>query len=918
MGFFRAIASAEVDELSIRSLLNSQGFNWDTSSHVTATASLARSVRKSGRVGLPIATLTDLIIQPGMPDALSLDEFPDARVLTASGANAYDSAVMRWQQLVVGRRIRVGIKFEDQLREFARSVVSNPEQKRLLVKSRRELFKSIHRLIASGVDPAELSPADQTGRLATSAWAWLEGRIPELAVPRQDLWMDHKEFKKQDTLHARSLRARIDFALDRAFGPAGPRRVLIHHGFYFYTPPQWALFQILRSIPEIDQIFIVHDDGSNPAFETWRRFFSGRWDMPIPERIEAPILSGREASPRERALYSALRGETVATDSLSETISVLDFSSPVGLVRYWQNESVVGTDTPPRRFAADSVEVERFIRRLGRETEAGPVDLAQLPIGSFLLAIHDCIKTLPGGGIEVVLESDAVLDIAESGFLDDGGADVVSAASASVMRRVLPFFAGCRTGTEWSVRAEHLYKLIVAEVQPLGAKLAQGTDLERIYSAVDNPLRLVPWADLQVSEAASVRLTIEKIFTLVSEMASRERVALKDHMRFLQRELAAGMQGLPESDRREIESKVQGFSVGLEDEIDVEGLVDIVELLLGRTATLDLFDEPDRTSSHVSELRGLDALGMHRLEQDLHIANLADSKFPTVVPSVGWPFRLEDLSTSGITEAEAAPIQEIVRLRFETASLSDLYLLWLAISGVGEANRVTFSWISELGGEKQNLSPLVSLLTLPQRGEDAVKARAGGVEVTRVRPIALGVGSVSRPERAASTTSAEEAARAALVVDSRAAASALACSRRFALQWMLGQSHAFQAAHHHALLYGNMIGALVKLKKASFVEAQRTVTDLWRFMTPGQRRSSLAMRRVHPFRASAHALWTLTLAGSKDGTEPLDYAYQSAYKAGPVPSTAFVPAESDFLPPGVDDHAICGACPVRASCSSSR
>lgn len=915
MGNFEAFACHRVDERFLREFLRLQGASWETSCHVAATASLARSIRRSGTVGLPVATLTELIVQSGMPDALTVHDFPEASVLLSAGSDVYDNAVSAWQQAAVGRRIRLGIKFEDELREYARSSVQDPDHRRLLVKSRRELSKSINRLIASGIRPNQLDPQSEIGRLAASAWDWLESRIPVLSAQRDDLWIDRVELQTQETPRAQSLRSRIEATLDHVFGSSAMPRLIVHHGFYFYTPPQWALFQLLRHIPNVDQLFIIHDDGDNPAFDTWRRFFAGRWEMPVPKPVSLDMPDDVfQVSTGGKALHNALRGEPVAIEGLPERISVQQFRSPVGLVRNWQTEDMLFPATTTRRFAAESVEVERFMRRLGREADQGPVDLAQLPIGSFLLAIHDCIQPRAGGGTDIVLNEDVIIAITESGFLypDDSGD---APPTTGVMRRALPFFKGCRTGAEWMVRAEHLYRLVLTEVAPLGAKSEQATDVERLEVAADNPLRLAPWADLAVAEAKDVHASIEKIVNLVSEMASRERVALKDHMQFLQKNLAKGMQDLPDDERKEIEQKVRGFSTGLDDAVDVEGLVDIVSLLLGRSATFDLFEDADRTTSRISELRGLDALGMHQLEQDLHIANLSDQNFPTVAPSVGWPFRLEDLEASGSIRI---PTVEILRARAESAALGDLYLLWLATNGVGDTKRVTFSWISELNGEKQNLSPLVELLTPPRGGKKAALARAGGVDIENVPAIKADAESVLGPAFSPAMKTAEELARAVHRVDLRAAASALACSRRFALQWMLGQSHSYQGAHHHSRLYGNMIGALVRLKKLKFVDAQRTATDFWRFLTPGQRQSSLAMRRIRPYGKSAHGLWTLTLAGNKDGTEELDLAYQAAYKGIRVDAEIVAPAESGVLPFGTSSDAVCLNCPVRASCIVSR
>ncbi|MDR7161383.1 hypothetical protein [Arthrobacter sp. BE255] len=811
----------------------------------------------------------------------------------------------------------MGIKLDDELRKYARQVAPNDGMAKLLVKSRREFSRSIHTLIASGISPKDLTNvSDGLGRAALEAWAWLEREIPSLAASRRDLWMNFQEFQAQTTPLARDLRGRIERALDVAFGVCAPgeRRVIVHHGFYFFTPPQWALFQLLRRIPSIDQIFIVHDDGANPAFESWRRFFTEEWGMPAPEEFKASsgdAAAESNVGPRGGALLQALRGETVFVDGLPERLSILECRSPAELVREWRRETVEAQGDLPIRFAGDAQSIERLVRRLGRDTDSGRVDLAQLPIGAFLLALHDCIKPINGGGAEVVLTSEALLDIAASGYLHPNEGRRPATEYVGALRRAMPFFAGCSTGEQWRERALNLHRLILAEVVPLGEKAAPSSDIERLRLAAGNPLRLVPWGDLSCDEAAGIADVVSLVVTLVGGIASRERIALKDHVRFIRSNLQHGMSNLDDEARLEIAAKVDGFSIGLDDEIDVDGLVDVVAMLLGRTAEFDAFGELETKLSGVRDLRGLDALGMRKVARDLHITNLSEGIFPSSVKAVGWPFRMEDIAGG---EVDSITV-EVLAARADNAALGDLYLLWLALEGVQPGNKVTLSWISDVGGERRNPSAVLSLLTLPPRLSCAIRIRAGGLPIDTIRP-AVDMGAIrERPASPAQSVSTEDLALAVGKIPSRASASATACSRRLALQWILGPSHAFQSEHHHAMLHGNVIGAVVKLNRLTEDEARRAANDLWRHLTPGQRSSSYARRVVKVSRGSAAGQWVFTLAGKRSPADgPLDRAYQAAMTDAEAGVEEVAPFDSDYLPPGVDDSSICEYCPVRLSC----
>lgn len=915
MGSWKALAAGRVDESFLRQALEDRGASWETACHVTATASLARSIRTSGVVGLPIATLTDLIVLPGMPDiSLPVDGFPGPDVLGRDGPLAYDRQVSDWQMAATGRRMRLGIWLDDELRQFSKRASPNSPAAELLVKSRRQFSQTIHSLIASGISPENLTVTGELARTAIAAWASLEQAIPSLAWTREDLWINFREFQNQTTARARDLRDRVEAALDCAFGVAKGRRLIVHHGFYFYTPPQWALFQLLRGIPTIDQIFIVQDDGSNPAFETWRRFFVEEWDMPVPEKVVIPAAD-LARYPRAIALLQALGGETVEHEGLAGSLSVLECRSPAELVRHWRHESVAAPGDQPMRFAADARSVERLVRRLGRDTNPNRPDLAQLPIGSFLIALHDCIQSSAEGGTAVVIKAEGLLDIVASGYLGSHGHQGSTSDAVEVLRRSLPFFTGCVTGQQWLERASHLHRLILSEVAPLGKRDPGASDIQRIRAATANPLRLIPWGDLTAGEAAEIADVISNVVKLVEEIASRERVALKDHMQFLQSNLKRGLSNLDDALRREITVKVDGFAVGLDEEIDIDGLVDVVAMLLGRTPQLDAFGDLEMQVDGVRDLRGLDSLGMHKESRDLHVTNLAEGTFPSSVPVLGWPFHLDDLQMS---RAAIDPITlELLTARSENAALGDLYLLWLALDGVQAGNKVTLSWISDIGGERRNPSALLSLLTLPQKSTAAIVARAGGFAVDGVTPAAdLGALTIC-PSPGVRTSTAAEVSSAIQQIPLTAAASAFACGRRLALQWILGRSHAFQSDHHHSMLHGNVVGALVKMNGMKEDDARTAANDLWRHLTPGQRSSSYARRVVKEtswYSAKSH--WIFTLEGKRSPANgPLDLAYQAASNGTMPDMELIVPAASSYLPPGIDDAAICEHCPVRMSCS---
>jgi hypothetical protein len=910
----QALALPRVSREAITEALRQEtGLGWDQVVHVTATTTLARAIQDGGAPALPLATLLDLVTLPGLPGELSLplDEFPGPEVLAAS-PKTYRKRVREWQQEASGRRLRTGIQVDDSLRRFVRDHAPDRVGRALLA-SRRQYATTVHGLVAAGVRPGNLVAHDPAGQLAARAWAQAEADVPALGAPRELLWVDLDDLSDGLTAEARGLRQRIGSALDKAFG-GGPRRTIVHHGFYFYSPVQWALFQALARVPGIDQVFVVHDDGENPAFSTWRYFFRSEWQMPIPRPVEV----AHEVTPAARAFRNVLAGAGAGA-GIQAGVEVVECRSPAELVRLWREETE-GDQTAPARFAAAAEQVERYVGRLGRHIARGESGddelptptLSQLPVGSFLLALHGCITEDEAGAVSFTLTGDVLLDMVASGYLDVR--DPASRVAAPLLRRVLSYFADCRTADDWTGRADQLVEAIEQRVDPHGAREPADDDATRIERAAINPTRLVPWADISRHDAERVRETVTAVIRLLKDITARERVVLGAHLDRIRQRLDRALRELPPKETRAVQAKLRGLGVLTDEEVDVVGLVDVVAMILGRSVGLPGTNEDDPERTKVKQLRGLDALGLARVETDLHLANLAEDAFPTAAQAVGWPFTLADLRAS--TDEAVEPVTAgLLETRAQTAGLSDLYLFWLALDGVApESGKVTISWVSDSAGERRRLSPIVSLLTVPDIGFESVRSLAGGVQVRMGPTPAEHAADRSLPEPDEPDEDDDVLVAAVDSVHVRAAAAARACPRRFAIQWAMGPTASFGPSYLQSMLYGNVVGALAA--DGDHLRARAAGNVLWPQLTDGQRASSFDKRVVRP--GGAKPAWVLTLKGSQSGNGDLDAAYQMAKDGIPPDELDVAPREPTLLPPRSTSAEVCAFCPVQIRCAQWR
>jgi len=934
MGLWSALALPSVDKSSIEHALASKSITPESVAHVSATSSHAGAVRKTGQISVAIANLIDLIVMTGLDEdsGLTLSDFPSGEVFRQGEdplvvEQRYRISIKSWQNKLKAKRTSLSVSSGTELRKFLRQPNVDTLSARVLLDSKRDFLKTMQTLVASGIFPNDLKPADKVGQVAKLAWAKLEATLPALTATRDDIWMDPEEFANLVTPKAKNLSKRITSALDQIFAIESEKLTIVYHGFYFFTPQQWALFQLLRKMPKVDQIFIVHDDGQNPVFETWRRFFCEGWYMPKVELIAAKDDTTTQA----KLFRHALGGNAVDPQKLQGFIDIKECKNPAEFVRQLNFDRAIRPkefEREPLAYASGSADLKRITRRISRTAADGVAELAQLPLGAFLLSTHECIKRSNNQRLSIELSAKPLLDMITSGFLDD----VTDSCSnfLDVFERVLPFFSDCVDKTAWLLRADSFHRLVADEVVTRGQRLDDQSDLEYMRNAAHNPLRRVPWLDVTLTEAALVKNTITKVCSLITGIASGEEVKLADYMEFLDKYLAKALREVPQAERQEVVDKFQSFRFKDDETVFVDDLVDIVHLLISRENDFDLKDDGDfELDDVVTELRALDALGFKRLDRGLHLANLADGIFPSRIKSIGWPFRIENIE---INDEGVSPVSlEILQARSQNSALSELYLFWLALDGVTDGKLVTLSWISDTGREEQNLSPVVSILAVPDHFSAAVLKMVGGVRISAVASAAGLPPTRSCPQPPMPTISVEVLDNAIAHIDKRAIASSLICARRFAVQWAMGDSSAFLASHHQAQLYGNAIGALSRRERITEDAAKGVCNDLWRFMTNGERESSLSSARVMSHeRCNAKKVgsadeWTfsLTIQGKKkDATDPFSNAYRFASDwRNPdlqvLNSNEVAPKEMRFLPMrnvNVGNADICKDCPVKSRC----
>jgi len=922
-----AVGLNDVSEDVLRQVFSGVGVDLDACVHVTANESLAKAMRMSGLRAISAVELTDVLVWDSMPGTRRIpigsyptfersDEPPTKRV------DPIAAPLAKWRSDISGKRIGSRLHTDNVLRTHLRNDAVHEDEAAHLRRSVRDFRASLEFLTAANFRPDDFEAGDPLMRVALDAWRHLESTESTFANVRRDLWDHVDEVADPRDTRSKDLRRRLDAIVRHVFASAGERVQVLLHGFFFFTPPQWALFQLLKAHPSVGLCFVVHDDGRDRAFETWRHYFLERWMMPAVRYLPVPA-----SAVRSDALASSLEGRRVDARALSANTRIVRFANATEFVREWRlrNTRINEEELKPILFAPGPDDLERIVDRLSSESSGMSVNLANIPVGQFLLAAHECVEYVGRSTVERTLEGGRLVDMAASGFLDSQADGMHPSRHVPAIRRAVPFFEGLRRMDQWLERAVALERLVVAEVAQLGAKNQGHSDVERMATAVGNELRQVPWCDLTGDEVRAVRFAVEAASAVADEIASEDLRRSDNYLAWIRKRLERAMADLDPEGRDEVEQRLRGVSTGLDGVLDPEGIRDVVSLILGREIDTGPSDDDARTGKRVKDVRSLDALGFRKSTVDVHVANLAETLFPRKVSPYNWPFSAGVLRHSDRRNVSV----EILATRAVTAPLGDLYLFRLALDGVGPASELTLSWIGESGNDRHNPSTLLSLVSEPAVRSAVVKELVGGLSPS---PADQGVpdgGSRELPAvRPFDPVGAETAtANAVTNIPAAAKGSASICARRFVLQWALGPSGSFQSPHQHSMLYGNVLGALSRRGRfarsgadAPAVRA-RLVDDLWRYLTPGQRASSKKSCRVRVDGVTAHWTFIFTIGGFKNGNSPTDRAYQVAQGRLQVdPQTVVGGSLLNVLPepdPEVTGKT-CNMCPVAPRCAVRR
>lgn len=900
MGSWRAIAFASVERSNLVASLQTEQLPWDQALHVTATQSLLDAFLEEGDRAISVANFIDLVSLQGLGSHFGLPienfpNFPDTN--SPEDRAAYRNQRSKWAASAKSTKTKHAWVIDQFLIRNLASEEPN-ENRKILSLSRNSLRKTLSNLENSGLTPNDIMAESALSEEALKIWR-------KLTQAREYRYLSYQRTDYWDFDHNKTLQGRIESVLKKLISNPQSKLTIYLHGFYFYTGIQWALFRALKAMPSVNLIFIAHDDGKSKSFESWRRFFTSSLGLPELEYLES---HERDSNSTVEVFENALEGRFV--DERLGSIKVQKFETPTHLVRHLRFLSSfrdANKKKPLAIYGAREKDLQRFTQRLSGSLVNSSVALYQLPVGMFLVALHSCVKLDDNHQLELSMSFDDFMSMVPY-ILQSEPHTTVDAKKIADTRS---FFSDCESLGEWEKRSALLEKN--------AATLAKlGKDATGFIA-----LRMLPWSDFTEKQASEIRSIIQRISDLVSEIGLLQTVGLDEYSKFLNRHLSNALKSSNPELHEEVISRMEMFNLGDDFQVEVSGLIEIVQKLLGRESAYDEDDDDQRNDLFVKPVQALDALAFQKSSDDIFLTNLSDRTFPSRKHMQIWPFTAQEIRPS---DAKRSIGPTLLKANSDFAQLGDLYLLRSAFTGLKDSKEITISWIEESMGEKHSPSPAVAMLLKLDVKSKAISDATGGYNVESPSSFEMDH-LVHGPIEIEPENEVQINLSGLPIIQT---SSAVYCERRFALQWAMSRSPHFQATHLHNMLYGNMIGYLVKAFSISPKSAEVICDDFWPHLPKSIKESSKLKCVIKSDGTGADPRWIYNLGGSRFGRslnrQYVDGRKNTSYKALvegllPISEISANSMNLSVMPVGLpeslkDAHVLCNTCAVSQLCSS--
>ncbi|MED4582504.1 hypothetical protein P9578_06860 [Brevibacillus choshinensis] len=634
-----------------------------------------------------------------------------------------------------------------------------------------EVLQTMRTLAEIGVRPSELKPATREEQLFQHAWKSLEAEDSDFQRIRSRL-------SSSDHMEQRLIEALQQCLINMERLPE-PITEVVLHGFYFITPLQYRIMSLFREAG-IQLVFLnLYDERYPNTFKSVERFLT-QW-VPI-EQWHMVKSSCTTGSGWGDVFASSYEDGLFKPNTAKQEPQVIQFEDFQTFLSHYEGQSETEACYSPGHENVNSRLKDYYPERYPDR------HFLAYPIGQYLFHLHHMWDEQKG---ELVLSEKGLFECFSSGWLQIEEHN--ARGYTRILEDVLPYFAACRTVSEWRDQVA-----LLREVKT-NASDAFDHSTNRFHRMMENPMLRFSFLQVKNSDLALLTRFMEKLFTQAELLFGQKEIHIHEHFERIEQLLNEGPdpESLVDEERELLEDLRKRLHVAYTDEESyyIDDVAQAVALYLGG----EFDDEFQESPVPIRKFEDVDAAAF--VDNEIHLCSLDEESLPYAAKTLPWPL------TRQTVQGLQSPELDMLFIREEVASSTARYLFYNVLSFAKQPVRL--SWIRSTEGKKLEESVYIMVLGLPPEKRSVLFQ-----EQETIPPECI-VGDMEAALHHLRAFPADAAAEYSL------------CPRRFYYSFVLKPFSSYRSEFHQQILYQNLLKASFSLSDASPVEIDEQLSAVF-------------------------------------------------------------------------------------------
>lgn len=304
---------------------------------------------------------------------------------------------------------------------------------------------------------------------------------------------------------------------------------IVLHGFYFMTPEQQQIFQLLRN-SGVNIIFLnLYDDRFPETFRFIEKFINGRHGWLNIENWDIDRHLSKKSTLADKFLFD-FEGEQLVKYQMPEYLKVKDFQDFYDFLRDYERhiESEQKKKGNKKTYLApNAAKLNDRLQEYYPELFKAKRHFLGFPIGQFLYQLHQMWSEEEGS---LILSENGLFECFASGWLYDDKTNKNARDYTKILQDVLPFFKGCVTQKSWAKRAAYLLSIKENVISPFELQ-----EDNRFEKSMSSPFVRFSQFALPREEVEQIVTFLGMIFKISFQLFGdgTKRISLADHFKKL-------------------------------------------------------------------------------------------------------------------------------------------------------------------------------------------------------------------------------------------------------------------------------------------------------------------------------------------------------------------------------------------------